>query len=61
MERIEEMIKRIEVEISWLKDIYENTKEYDPVGNAKICGMIEMLNIVTGKEHYYDANGLHER
>lgn len=58
---IEKMIKRIEIEISWLKSSYEITKEYDPITNAKIGGMIEMLNIATGKEYYYNETGLHER
>ena len=28
---------------------------------SKIYGMIEMLKIVTGKDYYFDENGLHER
>ena len=58
---IEKMIKRINLEIEWLKSSYEITNEFDPITNAKIGGMIEMLNIASGKEYYYDATGLHER
>jgi hypothetical protein len=57
----DKMIERINKEIEGLKRIFEVTKTYDPVGNAKIIGMIEMLSIVTGKNYYYDENGLHER
>ena len=28
---------------------------------ARLNGMIEVLKIFTGKDYYYDANGLHER
>ena len=27
---------------------------------SRICGMIEMLRIATGKNYYFDENGLHE-
>ena len=27
----------------------------------RIYGMIEVLKILTGKDYYFDANGLHER
>ena len=28
---------------------------------ARLNGMIEVLKIFTGKDYFYDANGLHER
>lgn len=28
---------------------------------SRICGMIEVLQIATGKQYYFDENGLHER
>ena len=28
---------------------------------SRICGMIEVLATITGKDYYFDANGLHER
>lgn len=57
----EKMIERINKEIAGAKRYYEATGQNDVLGNCKILGMIEMLQIATGKEYYYDENGLHER
>lgn len=27
---------------------------------SRICGMIDVLKILTGKDYYFDENGLHE-
>lgn len=55
------IINVINNEIKYLKKDFATTGEYDTVGNAKIQGMIEILQVVTGKKYYYDNNGLHER
>lgn len=62
-EKIEEMKKAIAFGIDGAKHEFETRgatdfyyREY-----ARICGMIRMLEIVTGKNYYFDANGLHER
>lgn len=58
---VEKMVERIENEIKVSKRYFEATNEVDTLTNSKICGMIEMLQMVTGKEYYFDENGLHER
>ena len=45
------MIERINQEIESLKKCYEVNQKFDPVGNAKIIGMLDMLKIATGKDY----------
>lgn len=58
---IEKMIQKINETIELSKKWYETTGIIDVTGNHKIYGMIEMLQIATGKEYYFDNEGLHER
>lgn len=60
-------IREIEHTInSWIDNA---CKEYKTNGRSdwyhtaynRICGMISILKIITGKEYYFDENGLHER
>ena len=57
----EKMIERINNEIKISKKYFELTGETDTLTNCKIIGMIQMLEIATNKEYYFDENGLHER
>lgn len=57
------MIARINQEIEFIKKMYDNrvSSETHMVNVARLNGMVEMLSIATGKEYYYDNDGLHER
>lgn len=58
---VEKMIEKINETIELSKKQYEATGIIDVIGNHKIYGMIEMLQIATEKEYYFDNEGLHER
>ena len=57
------MIERINQEIEYTKQLFEqwNNHEWIKTNLAKIDGMIEMLEIATGKKYYRDNDGVHER
>jgi hypothetical protein len=57
----DKMIERINREIEISKKYFELTGQTDIQTNCKIIGMLQMLEIATGKEYYFDENGLHER
>ena len=39
---------------------FQETHKFSETDNAEIDGMIEMLKIVTGKDYYYNENGVYE-
>ena len=61
------MIEHINREIANAVTFYNDFKhtsfinESMSLANAKIQGMIAMLEIATEKEYYYDNDGLHEK
>ena len=59
----EKMIERIKLEIERAKEHYQcyGWNESHQRRLEKIDGMLDMLTIVTGKDYYYNADGLHER
>ena len=57
----EQMIKKINSEIAMAKMYYDMYKENDPRMISKIYGMIEMLEIVTGKKYGFNENGVFEK
>ena len=57
----QKMLERINETIAISKKWYEVTGQVDTLTNNKILGMLEMLTIVTGKQYYFDENGVHER
>lgn len=59
-EIIIKMENRVKEEIEAAKAAFEVSQTYDSVGNAKIIGMLEMLNIVTGRHYTYGNDGLHK-
>lgn len=67
MKDIEIMVNMIEHRINETIDFA--AKDYKANGASiwgenqkhRIYGMIEVLKIITGKDYYFDANGLHER
>lgn len=59
-EKIEKTIKAINYEIEKSKNHFNTYKKCDELTNRKIDGMIQVLNIFTGKEFFYDENGIHE-
>lgn len=58
---VEKMIERINNEIEISKKYFELNRKTDIQTNCKIIGMLQMLEIATGKEYYFDENGVHER
>lgn len=58
---IKEMIQRINRTIKSFYTLYEVTDVIDDIILERIRGQVDMLTIVTGKEYYMDAEGLHER
>lgn len=57
----EKMIARINKKLEQMAKDFDRTHQFNEIDNAKVYGMMEMLELVTGKEYYYDANGVHER
>lgn len=57
----EKMIARINRKLEWMKNEFDRTHQFSEINNAKIDGMMEMLELVTGKEYFYDEKGVHER
>lgn len=57
------MIIQINKEIMSLCEEYKRYGRSDwyRMQNYRICGMIDMLILVTDKEYYFDDTGLHER
>lgn len=62
-EIINKMIEAINFGIEGAKYEFKNhgSSEFYNREYARICGMIRMLEIATGKNYYFDENGLHER
>jgi len=61
---IEAMVKdKIKLQLEIAQDNFKITgwNESHSCRMAKIDGMIEVLEMFTDKEYYYDENGLHER
>lgn len=59
---VEKMVERINFKIRLAQEKYEGEwTESHALRIAEIDGMLDMLSIVTGKEYYFDENGLHER
>ena len=62
-EIINKMIEVINFDVSGA--LYEFNKnglsEFYSRKYARICGMIRMLEIATGKEYYFNETGVHER
>lgn len=57
----EKMIARINKQIEKMAKDFERTHQFNENDNAKVDGMMEMLELVTGKEYFYDESGVHER
>ena len=57
----EQMIEKINSEIAMAVMFYNMHKENCPRTISKICGMIEMLEIVTGKKYGFNSNGVFEK
>lgn len=63
---MEDKIKQIEDRIKFLIELANsNFKLYGwnhahELRIARIDGMLEILKFITGKDYYYDENGLHE-
>lgn len=55
------MVGMIEEEIQKSKSYFISEGKNDILTNCKIIGMIEMLQVVTGKLYFFDETGLHER
>ena len=62
-EMINKMMDEIKYEISYCNKEFElhGRSEHYYTGYNRIVGMIKMLSIVTGKNYYFDKDGLHER
>lgn len=62
-EVINKMINEVNNWINLLKIEYEKygRSEWYTITYNRVLGMITMLTIATGKEYYFDNNGLHER
>lgn len=58
---IEKMIEIINEEIEIAVKYFEIRKENDWIALSKIRGMIEMLEIASGKEYEFDENGVFEK
>lgn len=59
--KVEKMIKIINEEIGNAAFLYRIEGKNNQCKIAKINGMIEMLEIASGKEYEFDENGLHEK
>lgn len=57
----EKMIAKINQKIEKTVKEFEKTKKYNSIANAEVDGMMEMLELVTGKNYFYDEIGVHER
>ena len=57
----EKMIAKINKKLDQMKKDFNRTHRFNEIDNAKVYGMMEMLELVTGKEYYYDQSGVHER
>lgn len=57
----EKMIARINQKIAKIAKEFEKTKKYDSIANAELDGMMEILELVTEKNYFYDETGVHER
>ena len=57
----EKMIERINQKITKMLKEFEKTKKYNSIANAKVDGMIEILELATEKNYFYDETGVHER
>ena len=57
----EKMIAKINEEIKFMVDEFNRTKHRNENNVNRLYGMIDMLVLVTGKEYFYDENGIHER
>ena len=56
----EKMIEKINQRIKRMEIRFQETHKFSETDNAEIDGMIEMLKIVTGKDYYYNENGVYE-
>lgn len=61
--KIQEIEHRINARIDCAARDFETygRNDFNESQKFRIYGMIETLQILTGKEYYFDANGLHER
>lgn len=57
----EKMIAKINQKIEKMVKEFEKTKKYNSIANAEIDGMMEMLELVTERNYFYDEAGVHER
>jgi len=57
----EKMIERINQKITKMLKEFEKTKKYNSIANAEVDGMMEMLELATEKNYFYDETGVHER
>lgn len=57
----EKIIARINQKIAKMVKEFDKTKEYNSIANAEVDGMIEILELVTGKKYFYDETGVRER
>lgn len=57
----QEIIKKINDKIYWMVKEYEQTHEFNAIKTEHICGMLDTLEMFTGKSYYYDEQGVHER
>ena len=60
----EKMIQAINTEIQHAIAEYERFGNDETIirhARIKISGMMQMLELVTGEEYYFDNNGVHER
>ena len=55
------VIQKANLLIERLCDDFERTGKFNEAKNERICGMLEALEIMTGKNYYYDENGVHEK
>ena len=60
-DKIKNIMERIEEQIKYSKDDFEEWNVPHALKIGKIYGMIEALAMLTEKEYYFDKNGLHER
>lgn len=56
----EKVIAKINVLIARLVKEYNETGKFNEAGNERVCGMLETLEMFTGKSYKYDESGVHE-
>lgn len=61
MNNEEKVLEQANFLIKLLNEKFALTKKFDAAANERICGLLEALEIMTGRKFWYDEEGVHEK